>query len=255
MENFKAMNRTIIVSKRKWWLISLSFIICHLSFCPAGAQTTFTQRIQQDTKYGGKLTVTHSKVIDSLVNGRSSEGRQTRLDGRVVTDESKANGRSSGVEQKEAKPVTTSTQQKQTAEKPVVNATLKQEEAKLQTPPATISHRTDPVITDTAILLPPSEPKKKVMVGSYKVNGYRVQAFAGGNQRKDRLKAEQTAAKIKANFPDEPVYTHFYSPRWICRVGNYRTLEEANEMLIAIRKLGYPSATIVKGKITVQKTE
>ena len=81
--------------------------------------------------------------------------------------------------------------------------------------------------------------------------GYRVQAFAGGNSRKDRQKAEQTANAILALFPGEAVYTHFYSPRWICRVGNYPTYEEARRMLVELRKLGYSSATIVKGKITV----
>ena len=49
-----------------------------------------------------------------------------------------------------------------------------------------------------------------------------------------------------------PVYVHFYSPRWICRVGNYRTYEEAHQMLQNLRKLGYNQASIVKGKITVQ---
>lgn len=86
---------------------------------------------------------------------------------------------------------------------------------------------------------------------TYKTNGYRVQVFAGGNSRDDRQKAERTGNTIKINFPDEPVYVHFYSPRWICRVGNYRTYEEAHQMLTAVKQLGYGQATIVKGKITV----
>ena len=85
----------------------------------------------------------------------------------------------------------------------------------------------------------------------YKVSGYRVQAFAGGNSRKDRLQAEQIGNEIKSHFAGVPVYVHFYSPRWICRVGNYRTYEEAHQMLLSLRKLGYTQATIVKGKITV----
>lgn len=97
-----------------------------------------------------------------------------------------------------------------------------------------------------------SDSQKKVMRNSYKIDGFRVQAFAGGNTRKDRLKAEQIGENIKANIPGEPVYVHFYSPRWICRVGNYRTYEEAHQMLEAIRKLGYTQASIVKGKISVQ---
>ena len=97
----------------------------------------------------------------------------------------------------------------------------------------------------------PVDLSKKVMRG-YKVNGYRVQAFAGGNSRKDRQQAEQIGNDIKAHFADVPVYVHFYSPRWICRVGNFRTYEEAHQMLISLRKLGYTQASIVKGKITVQ---
>jgi hypothetical protein len=95
------------------------------------------------------------------------------------------------------------------------------------------------------------DSRHKVMRG-VKVNGFRVQAFAGGNQRKDRQRAESIGSTIKASFPNEPVYVHFYSPRWICRVGNYRTYEEAHEMLMNIRKLGIVGASIVKGKITVQ---
>ena len=90
------------------------------------------------------------------------------------------------------------------------------------------------------------------MARSHKITGYRVQAFAGGNTRNDRQKAEQIGSNIKMNFPDQPVYVHFYSPRWICRVGNYKSFAEANRMLKAIKKLGYSSASIVKGKITVQ---
>ena len=95
------------------------------------------------------------------------------------------------------------------------------------------------------------ESERKVTNG-IKVDGYRVQAFAGGNQRKDRLKAEQVGNTIKSQFPGTPVYVHFYSPRWVCRVGNYRTYEEADEMLKSILRLGINGASIIKGKITVQ---
>lgn len=86
----------------------------------------------------------------------------------------------------------------------------------------------------------------------YKTVGYRVQVFAGGNSRADRQKAQNTGNTIKINFPEESVYVNFFSPRWICRVGNYRSYEEAHQMLLAVKQLGYEQATIVKGKITVQ---
>ena len=92
---------------------------------------------------------------------------------------------------------------------------------------------------------------KKVMKGGTKVNGFRVQVYAGGNGRTDRMKAQRTGDEIKSLFPNEPVYVHFYSPRWICRMGNYRTYEEAHDVLTRVKQLGYTSAVIVKGKITV----
>lgn len=97
-----------------------------------------------------------------------------------------------------------------------------------------------------------TESGRKVMTNGYRVDGFRVQAFAGGNQRKDRQKAEQVGNTIKSLFPGTPVYVHFYSPRWVCRVGNYRTYEEADEMLRNILNLGISGASIVKGKIIVQ---
>ena len=68
----------------------------------------------------------------------------------------------------------------------------------------------------------------------------------------DMLKAEQTGNNIKMKFPDQPVYVHFYSPRWICRMGNFRELGEAKKVLAKVRALGYRQACLVKGQITVQ---
>ncbi|MBQ7419381.1 MAG: SPOR domain-containing protein [Prevotella sp.] len=106
---------------------------------------------------------------------------------------------------------------------------------------------TEPTATAPTETVPTETPVK----ATQKVMGYRVQAFAGGNSRKDRQMAEQTRNNIKAQFPNVSVYVHFYSPRWICRVGNFRTYEEAHQMMVSLQKLGYKQASIVKGKITV----
>lgn len=86
---------------------------------------------------------------------------------------------------------------------------------------------------------------------TYKTVGYRVQAFAGGNSRADRQKAERVKNSIKSYYPNVPVYVHFFSPRWICRVGNYKTYEEAHQMMTNLKNMGFNECTIVKGKITV----
>lgn len=98
---------------------------------------------------------------------------------------------------------------------------------------------------------PVVDTSKKMMRNSYKVTGYRIQAYSGGNSRADREKANKIGDAIKMKFPDQPVYVHFYSPRWICRVGNFRSYSEAAKLLRSIKAMGYTQACIVKGKINV----
>ena len=85
-----------------------------------------------------------------------------------------------------------------------------------------------------------------------KVMGYRVQAFAGNNSRVSREKARSIGERLKTEFPEHAVYVHFYTPRWVCRMGNFQTREEAEEMLQKVKDLGYSTACLVKGKITVR---
>ena len=166
----------------------------------------------------GKITVTQDKAIDELVNGP------------VVTAPTRT--KTTTTQQKP-----TETQQK-TTEKPA-------EKKELEPKAVAVEHH------DTTTIDAPEEIQKKIMKG-VKVAGYRVQVFAGGNTRKDRVKAERIGSEIKSLFPGVPVYVHFYSPRWICRMGNYRTYEEAHAVLERVKNNGYQSAIIVKGKITVQ---
>ena len=192
--------------------------LCIGCICAADAQSSFTQRLQQSKNGEGKITVTQDKAIDELVNGP------------VVTAPTRT--KTTTTQQKP-----TETQQKST-EKPA-------EKKELEPKAVAVEHH------DTTTIDAPEEMQKKIMKG-VKVAGYRVQVFAGGNTRKDRVKAERIGSEIKSLFPGVPVYVHFYSPRWICRMGNYRTYEEAHAVLERVKNNGYQSAIIVKGKITVQ---
>ncbi len=192
--------------------------LCIGCICVADAQSSFTQRLQQSKNGEGKITVTQDKAIDELVNGP------------VVTAPTRTK--------------TTTTQQKPTETQQ--KATEKPAEKKELEPKAVAVEHHDTTTIDT-----PEEIQKKIMKG-VKVAGYRVQVFAGGNTRNDRVKAERIGSEIKSLFPGVPVYVHFYSPRWICRMGNYRTYEEAHAVLERVKNNGYQSAIIVKGKITVQ---
>ena len=191
--------------------------LCVGCIIAADAQSTFTQRLQQSNQGEGKVTVKQSQEIDDLINGSAKATTSSQ---------------------------TTTPRKQQENDK---DQTATKQEKKDNLPSIVQSTKRDTTdISDSA-----DDNHKKVMRGQ-KVNGYRVQVFAGGNSRNDRIKAERIGNEVKSLFPGVPVYVHFYSPRWICRMGNYRTYEEAHDVLNQVKNLGYQSAIIVKGKITVQ---
>lgn len=69
----------------------------------------------------------------------------------------------------------------------------------------------------------------------YKAQGYRIQIYTGGNSRADRLEAERMEKKCQKEFPELSTYVHFVSPRWICRVGDFRSQADAEKYLRLIR--------------------
>ena len=76
--------------------------------------------------------------------------------------------------------------------------------------------------------------------------GFRIAVYSGGNTREDRNKAELAGQKVKDALPDQPVYVHFYSPRWMCLVGNFEEYKDAQKALWKVKKAGYKSANIIR---------
>ncbi len=82
--------------------------------------------------------------------------------------------------------------------------------------------------------------------------GFRIQVYAGGNNRKSKSEAYRMGDMVRSYFDDVNVYTHFISPRWVCRVGDFKTREEAVEQLRKMRLTQkFNEASIVKSKIIV----
>ena len=186
--------------------------------CLGGVQAqTFLDRLKKPAKDKAVVTVTQDAAIDKLVNGDITAKNTVVNKKEHAASTKKESAHSASTKKESAHSASTTT-----------------------TPPASSSTIEEPDMSN------------KVMKNSYKVMGYRVQAFAGGNKRNDRQAAENVGNAIKRRFPEQPIYVHFYSPRWICRVGNFRTYEEAHAMLVEIREMGYKQASIVKGKISVQ---
>ncbi|MGM9699707.1 MAG: SPOR domain-containing protein [Prevotella sp.] len=201
---------------------------------------TFTERLQKTVAGKGTITVVHSAAIDKLVNGNQPDIKPAKP--LQTTQENKTADTT-----KKQQADSTKKQQADSTKKQQADSTKKTTTTQTETKPQQETPK-----SDDDFEIPTVDMRKKVMGRSYKVNGYRVQAFAGGNTRSDRQKAQNIGDAIKLKFPEQPIYVHFYSPRWICRVGNFRTYEEAHAMLLEVKKMGYTQASIVKGKITVQ---
>ena len=172
---------------------------------------TFTERVQKETSGQARVTIHQSDSISKLVNS----------------------------------------EQLASAGKPAAQPTTTTPSSPASRPSSTSTTSATSLTSPTSPATPQGEEGEAKPTHVIKTTGYRVQAFAGGNSRVDRQRAEATRNNIKAHFPNVPVYVHFFSPRWICRVGNYRTYEEAHDMLLSLQSLGFNQCTIVKGKISV----
>lgn len=251
----------------KQFVITLFIILSSSLACQA---QTYLEHLQKKTPGLGSVTVHQSKDIDELVNGKAVAPQDNKTKTTPQQPQNKnIESQRKTVDYTQHK--TTEPQRKTTEPQHKITEPLKANES--QTSKTTEPQRkntlegqkkTEPrheTSKETSANKPENKEenetpvvdmRKKVMRKSYKVTGYRVQAFAGGNSRNDRLKAEQTGNALKMNFPDQPVYVHFYSPRWICRMGNYRSLGEAQKVLSKVKAMGYKQACLVKGQITVQ---
>lgn len=246
-----------------------------------GQAQTFTQHIQQKQNNKGNVTVTQSKEIDDLVNGNYTTQKPVTTPkvqqnvpskkNQDVTSRRSQQDTGNYVTQPKQQDVTSVERQKalekaqenareeerkKAAEKAAADKAVAEKAAAEKAAAAKAAEEkkraeAQKEESEEEMNIPTVDMRKKVMRNARKVTGYRVQAFAGGNTRADKNRAQQIGEAIKMRYPDQPIYVHFYSPRWICRVGNYRSYGEASRMLRAVKAMGYRGATIVKGKITV----
>ena len=94
----------------------------------------------------------------------------------------------------------------------------------------------------------PATGEQKVI----KTSGFRIQAYAGNNTRQAKNDADRVASRVKEYFPELSVYTSFISPRWLCRVGDFRSIEEADAMMRKLKATGvFKEVSIVKDQINI----
>ncbi len=78
--------------------------------------------------------------------------------------------------------------------------------------------------------------------------GYRIQLFSG-SERNNAIALRQ---KFKTDFPNETAYLIYQQPYFKLRVGDYRSLIEAQQMFLQLQK-NYKQLLIVPDKINLPK--
>ena len=79
-----------------------------------------------------------------------------------------------------------------------------------------------------------------------------IQAYAGNNTRQAKNDAYHVASRVKEYFPELTVYTSFNPPRWLCRVGDFRSIEEADAMMRRLKSTGmFKEVSIVRDQVNI----
>ena len=157
----------------------------------------------------GSVTVSQSSEIDALVNGKKAQKKNNKNQKKVES-------------------------QNETA-----RPTIKTPDTKQLVVPKIEDHKPEIARPDNSTLQPirtkvvkrlvrrPHVPSwdetedtrivtKRIKKGTQKVRGFRVQVYSGGNTRIAHQQADKAGQKAKELFPEQPVYVHFYPPRWMC---------------------------------------
>ena len=66
--------------------------------------------------------------------------------------------------------------------------------------------------------------------------GYRIQVFSDNNPKTAKRDAQVKERNIKTRFPQLGTYVSYKAPSWKLRVGDFKTKDEAQEMLAELKK-------------------
>ncbi len=208
-------------------------LLLFLTFSVAiNAQTTIIHRLQANEAGKGKVTIYQDESITALIGGgkrlaSSSASNSSSVKGNTISRD----------EKKSSKPVV---ELNDDEDEEIVSAAKHKAAAKKEesfTSPVDVS--LDGVVEQA--------PRKII-----KVAGYRVQVYAGNNTRTAKLEAMRTASDVRNFFPEVSVYSFFSPPRWLCRVGDFRSMEEAYSMMRKLKATRvFHEVSIVKDRVNV----
>lgn len=92
--------------------------------------------------------------------------------------------------------------------------------------------------------------------GPYTGAGYRVQVFSSNAQKTAKDESLNIERRLRSAFPEYGVYRIYASPFWKVRVGDFRTMEEAqqfrNDLVKSFPELKKETYTVRESKISIQ---
>ena len=183
--------------------------------CIANAQS-YTEHLERQ----GNVVVSQSGKISDLVNNKKTTTTAATTTAATTT--------------------AATTTAAATPAKPDVAQNISEEESAQQTQAKPLSQQRPPKFNGN---------RKR-----YNSEGYRIQVFTGGNSRADKQEAAKMQSKVRSAFPEISTYVHFVSPHWVCRVGDFKTREEAMKYVRKIRARGFTyEARLVKSNIFVAR--
>lgn len=191
---------------------ALQLLILLLSLpVAASAQTTFTAHVRKQGAGDGKVVIVQDAQIDKVVNN---------------------GGQAKPAAKPAAKPVAKDTPKKPATPPNSKSTTPEHKNAAHEKATSEAAQHRHPVEhADTT-----DEPAATHIVRQrYRAQGYRIQIFTGSNSHQDKMQAYAIGKKCQKRFPMLSVYPRFVNPRWICRVGDFRTYADAQEYVNKIK--------------------
>ena len=73
----------------------------------------------------------------------------------------------------------------------------------------------------------PGKQKRRKIISANPI-GYRLEIYQSNDQRQGQIEANRIRAALTGKIT-VPIYVRFYTPFWRVRIGDFRTLEEAND--------------------------
>lgn len=93
--------------------------------------------------------------------------------------------------------------------------------------------------------------KKPGQVSNGRVSGFRIQIYQGTGAE-GNANAKKMQARARQAFPGLSAYISLNGPRWVCRIGDFQTNQEAQTFLRRVRSSGISkTVSIVRSPIFV----